>query len=126
MIYEAKCHECGKIHEYVRKAKDYLDTPTCCGVRTEKVILTAPMGYCENIHYQSPITGRPITTKQARIEDLRANNCRPWEGLTEERKVAQERVKAEEKAFDAKLEQTIAGVYNALPSEKKQALEASV
>ena len=122
-VYESLCRECGKVHEYIRRAENYLDTPLCCGYQTQKVILTAPMGYCENIHYQSPITGRPITTKQARIEDLKRNNCRPWEGMEQEVKVAQQRAKAEEKAFDAKLEQTIAGVYNSLPSEQRQALE---
>lgn len=84
------------------------------------------MGYCENIHYQSPITGRPITTKQARIDDLKRNNCRPWEGMEQETKVAQERVKAEEKALDAKLEATAAAVLNSMPSEKRAALEATV
>ena len=123
MIYEARCHECGKIHEYIRRAENYLDTPTCCGVRTEKVILSAPMGFVSHIEYTSPIDGRPITTKQARIEDLRRNNARPWEGMEQEVKVAQERAKAEEKAFDSKLEQTISGVYSSLPSEQRQALE---
>ncbi len=46
--------------------------------------------------------------------------------VEQEKKVAQERAKAEEKALDTKLEQTIAGVYNSLPSEKRQALEASI
>lgn len=124
-IYESLCRECGKVHEYVRRAEHYRETPFCCGYQTEKVILTPPMGYCENIHYQSPITGRPITTKQARIEDLKRSNSRPWEGMEQETKVAQQRVKAEEKAFDAKLEQTITGVYNALPSEQRKALEAA-
>lgn len=124
-VYESMCRECGKVHEYIRRADNYLDTPMCCGYQTQKVILTPPMGYCENIHYQSPITGRPITTKQARIEDLKRNNCRPWEGMEQETKVAQQRVKDEEKAFDAKIEATAAAVLNSMPAEKRQALEAA-
>jgi hypothetical protein len=125
-VYEARCNECGKIHEYIRRAANYLDTPECCGARTQKVILSAPMGFVSHIEYTSPIDGRPITTKHARLDDLARNNSRPWEGMEQEQKAAQERVKAEEKAFDAKLEQTIAGVYNSLPSEKRQALEAPI
>jgi hypothetical protein len=124
--YEAMCRKCGKYHEYISSISRCYDTPECCGEKTVKSIFTAPVGYCENIHYQSPIDGRAITTKQARVEDLKRNGCRPWEGMEQEKKVAQERVKAEEKAFDARLEETAVGVYQSLPSESRQALEASV
>jgi hypothetical protein len=125
MIYEARCNVCGKIHEYVRKAVDYLDTPECCGEKTEKVILTPVMGYCENIHYQSPITGLPITTKQQRIEDLKRSNSRPWEGMEQETKAAQQRAKEEEKQADAKLEEAVVGAWNQLAPEKRAALESA-
>ena len=124
-VYEARCNECGKIHEYVRKAKDYLDTPTCCGVRTEKVILTAPMGYVEHIHYTSPIDGKPITTKQARVEDLKRNHCRPWEGMEQETKVARQRVQEEAKKEDAKLEQAAVAAWNQMAPEQRRALESA-
>lgn len=121
-VYESLCRECGKVHEYIRRADNYLDTPICCGVRTEKVILTAPMGYCENIHYQSPITGRPITTKQARIDDLARNNCRPWESLEQEQKEAKRRAAYEEAKQDAALEKVVADAWKQLTPEKQAIL----
>lgn len=124
-VYEARCNVCSKVHDYVRPVAQCMDTPECCGQKTQKVILSAPMGYVENIAYTSPIDGRPITTKQARIEDLRRNNCRPWEGMEQEQKVSQQRKAEEEKAFDAKLEKTIGETYAALPSDQKRALEAA-
>jgi hypothetical protein len=99
-VYESVCRKCGKVHDYIRPVSGYMDTPDCCGEKTQKVILSAPMGYVENIHYTSPIDGRPITTKQARIEDLRRSGSRPWEGIEQETKVARQRAAEEEKAQD--------------------------
>ena len=123
MIYESKCNSCGKIYEYIKPASQYLESPFCCGERTEKVILNAPMGHVVNIHYTSPIDGRPITTKQARINDLRANNCRPWEGLEQEKKVAQERKAYEEKVEDKKLEAAAVQAWQSLKPEQRKVLE---
>ncbi len=84
------------------------------------------MGYVENIHYTSPIDGRPITTKQARIEDLRRSGSRPWEGIEQETKVARQRAADEEKAQDKALEKVAAETYAAMPPEKRRVLETSV
>lgn len=123
MIYESRCNSCGKLYEYIKPAAQYLDSPFCCGVRTEKVILNAPMGHVVNIYYTSPIDGKPITTKQARINDLRANNCRPWEGLEQEKKVAQERKAYEEKVEDKKLEAAAVQAWQSLKPEQRKVLE---
>ena len=123
MIYESRCNSCGKLYEYIKPAAQYLESPFCCGERTQKVILNAPMGHVVNIHYTSPIDGKPITTKQARINDLRANNCRPWEGLEQEKKVAQERKAYEEKVEDKKLEAAAVQAWQSLKPEQRKVLE---
>ena len=125
MIYESRCNSCGKLYEYIKPAAQYLDSPFCCGERTEKVILNAPMGHVVNIHYTSPIDGKPITTKQARIDDLKRNNCRPWEGLEQEKKVAQERKKYEEKIEDKKLEAAAVQAWQSLKPEQRRILETT-
>lgn len=125
MIYESRCNSCGKLYEYIKPASQYLDSPFCCGERTEKVILNAPMGHVVNIHYTSPIDGKPITTKQARIDDLKRNNCRPWEGLEQEKKVAQERKKYEEKIEDKKLESAAVQAWQSLKPEQRRILETT-
>lgn len=125
MIYESRCNSCGKLYEYIKPASQYLDSPFCCGERTEKVILNAPMGHVVNIHYTSPIDGRPITTKQARIDDLKRNNSRPWEGLEQEKKVAQERKKYEEKIEDKKLEAAAVQAWQSLKPEQRRILETT-
>lgn len=124
-VYESQCQSCGAIRDYYATVSDRDNTPICCGEKTQKVILSAPMGYCENIHYQSPITGRPITTKQQRIDDLVRSGSRPWEGMEQEVKVAKERVKQEEKEQDKKIEEAVVGAWNQLPSEKRRLLETA-
>ena len=37
-IYHSLCHKCGTYHEYVAKVADYLNSPDCCGEKTEKQI----------------------------------------------------------------------------------------
>lgn len=104
-IYESQCLKCGKTHDYVRTVAQYLDTPECCDAKTEKRIFTVPMGYVQpDVCYDSPIDGRPITSKQARIEDMKRSNSRPWEGMVQENKEAQRRAAYEDQASDLKLE----------------------
>ena len=124
-VYEAFCHKCGKVEDYVRKAADYLNTPECCGQKMEKMIFSPPMGYCENIHYQSPITGQPITTKQQRIEDLRRSNSRPWEGLEQEKKEAARSAQYAEQEADKKIEKAVVQAWQTLSPEKQAVLSES-
>lgn len=76
--------------------------------------------------YQSPITNQWIDTPRQRREDMARNNCRPWEGLESEKKVAQTRVKDTEKKEDAALESAAVAAWQSLPSEKKQLLSSSI
>jgi len=125
VIYESRCKICNQTYEYIKPAAQYLESPFCCGVKTEKVILNAPMGHVVNIHYTSPIDGRPITTKQARIDDLKRSGSRPWEGLEQEKKVAQERKKYEEKKEDQKLEAAAVQAWQSLKPEQRKVLETN-
>ena len=125
MIYESRCKICNKNFEYIKPASQYLDSPFCCGERTEKVILSSPMWRVDNIHYTSPIDGRPITTKQARVEDLRRSGSRPWEGMEQEKKVAKERKAYEEKVEDKKLETAAVQAWQSLKPEQRRVLETN-
>jgi hypothetical protein len=124
-IYTAKCRVCENVEDYVRPVAQCMDVPHCCDQPMQKVILSAPMGYVENIAYTSPIDGRPITTKQARIEDLRRSGSRPWEGMDQEVKVARQRAAEEEKKADQAIEKAVVSAWQALPSEKRKVLESA-
>lgn len=69
--------------------------------------------------YQSPISGEWIDTPSQRRNDFAKNNCRPWEGMEQEKKEAAKRAQYEEQTMDAKLEKTIEQSIKDLPTEKK-------
>jgi hypothetical protein len=125
-IYESVCRVCGLKHDYYQRAATCHDTPKCCGVKTEKVILTAPYGVVDIPAYQSPIDNRWINSRAQRKEDLARSGCRPWEGLEQEKKVADEYNKDVEKKEDAKLEEAVVAAWHQLPEDGRKALESSV
>ena len=124
-IYESVCHQCGKPHEYYQTASNCQNTPVCCGVKTQKVILTAPFGVVDIPAYVSPVTGKWINSRRERTEDLKRNNARPWEGMEQETKVAQQRAADEEKKQDKAIEESVVAAWNQLEPEKRKALEAA-
>jgi hypothetical protein len=121
--YEALCHVCGKVQDYYRPASDYLNTPYCCGKKTEKVILTAPYGVVDIPAYQSPISGKWINSRRERTEDLKRNDCRPWENMEQETKEAARRAKYEEEKQDKAIEKSVVDAWQQLTPEKQAILK---
>jgi hypothetical protein len=76
--------------------------------------------------YQSPITGKWIDTPRQRRDDMARSGSRPWEGMESERKVAENRVKFEEKKADAAIESAVVEAYKSLGPEKQAVLESSI
>lgn len=129
MIYEAVCLKCGKYHEYHRPVAQYLDTPECCGQKTDKRLLSAPMMRADIAPwdaYESPATGKVISSYAQRREDMRAAGCRDWEGMANEKQHAARQKQYEESALDAKLDTTVRTAWAQLSSEKKAAALAGV
>lgn len=128
MIYEAVCLKCGKYHTYWRKVADYMDTPECCGAKTEKRILSSPMARMDMQPwdaYESPATGKMITSYAQRREDMKAAGCRDYEGReSEERHAARQKKLAEDEA-EKKLDDAVRGAWSQLTPEKKAAAIAA-
>lgn len=120
--YEAACLKCGKYHEYISRVANCAETPICCGTPTQKVIFTPPMGIVDIAPwdaYESPSTGKMITSKAERNADMKASNTRPWEGMETERQEAA-RIKAYEEAEnDKKLDVAVRTAWAQLSPEKK-------
>jgi hypothetical protein len=76
--------------------------------------------------YQSPITGKWIDTPRQRRDDMARSGSRPWEGMDSERKVAENRVKFDEKKADAAIESAVVEAYKSLGPEKQAVLENSI
>lgn len=128
MIYEAVCLKCGKYHTYWRKVSECMDTPECCGAKTEKRILSAPMARMDMQPwdaYESPATGKMITSYAQRREDMKAAGCRDYEGReSEERHAARQKKLAEDEA-EKKLDDAVRGAWSQLTPEKKAAAIAA-
>lgn len=123
------CLKCHSYHEYIRTAANCRDTPECCGAPTDKRILSAPMMRADIAPwdaYQSPATGKLITSYAERRADMAASGCRDWEGQDVERREASKRKAEDEAKLDAKLDESVRGAWASLsPAKKAQALAAA-
>jgi hypothetical protein len=72
--------------------------------------------------YESPVDGRWISGRAARNEDLKRNNCRPWEGMEYERKEAIRRSEYATADYEKGVEAAVYNVYNNMSAEKQRAL----
>jgi hypothetical protein len=122
-IYESVCLTCGKEHEYIRTMANCMDTPICCGVHSDKRIMSAPMGIVDIPAYVSPVSGRLINSRAQRKDDFARTNCRPWEGLEQEKKEAARRAAYIEQKEDAALTVAAEKALAQMPAEKRKVLE---
>jgi hypothetical protein len=129
MIYESVCFKCGAYHEYIRSVQDRNDVPECCGVKTEKRVLSVPSAHFDVQPWESfisPATGKLITSKAERQEDMKASGCRQWEGMKDEKSEAARRKQYNEEAQDKALDHAVRTAWAQLsPSKKAQALSAT-
>lgn len=127
-VYEAVCLKCGGYHEYIRPVAQCRDTPECCGAKTDKRLLSAPMMRADIQPwdaYQSPATGKMITSYAQRRADMKAAGCRDWEGMESEKQHAQRQKQYAEAEQDAKLDTTVRTAWAQLSPEKKAAALAA-
>lgn len=121
-------HLCAKGHLFERFIPlDQLSAEqTCeCGARAERVFMRFPFATVqEDICYDSPIDGRPITSKQARMEDLARADCVPYEeGIRQD----QERNKREsEERLERAVDQTVEKEIALMPARKREKLTAEL
>lgn len=94
-------------------------------MKAEKVFLTPPGMYVSmDICYRSPIDDRPITSKQARIEDLKRNQCREYDP-TEKDAVIRNKAQAEAK-LDRALDESVDATLSSWSPRKKELLEQEI
>lgn len=125
-LHDFQCPVGHVFDQLVPAGTEALICRVCPGTVTAlKVFLRAPAAFVrQDICYDSPIDGRPITNMQARLEDLARSDCVPYEeGIKQD----QERIKREseaslERSFDETVEREIA----TMPSRKLEKLSAEL
>ncbi len=94
----------------------------CAGVG-QKVFLP-PMVRGDLPGYESPIDGRWIEGRRARLEDLKRSGCRPYEtGEKEYHELARTQANA---ALDQRIDETVEREIAVMPARKKELLEQEV
>lgn len=130
--YSYECQSCEYQGEFFASMDDCRRSPACeeCGKETKRVILSAPMGY---VHfpaagghgYVSPVSGKFIETKRARIDDLKRTGSRPYEGREQEEKVAKKYREDEQRKSDDRIGESVKEMFHQLPPRKRKLLEGS-
>lgn len=89
--------------------------------RTEQ---RAPLVIPDIPDYVSPVTGKLVSGRKQRREDLLKTNSRPYEGFASEKREADRRVAYAEQASERKLEERLRTVYHQrLTPEQRRAVE---
>lgn len=70
--------------------------------------------------FVSPATGKVISSKSQRREDMRASGCRDWEGMDSEVKVSKQRKQAVEKQQEAETVEAVSRAWAQLEPDKKK------
>lgn len=142
-LHDFRCRSGHVTEQFVAQGVDSIDCPICkadaleyCAThspgdgyewlpvwnRADKVFLRFPMTFVQpDIRYESPVDGRSITSKQARIEDLARNNCVAYDPSMKDEQQRRQR------AADEKLGRDIENHFDAevsrMPARKKELLE---
>jgi hypothetical protein len=78
----------------------------------------------QDIHYQSPIDGRPITSAKARAEDLARSNCVPYDpGQKED---YQRRIRESEVSLEKAMDETVERHIDTLSGDQREKLQAEL
>ncbi len=118
-LYTYRC-PCGLRFERFLALRRYRAVALClaCGNWGRRVI-SAPLmvSATPDICYDSPIDGRPITSMQARTEDLARNNCQPYD--PEMRTDYQNRIKDGERKLDKAIDESVEEAIAKMPTAQR-------
>jgi len=118
-LYDFRCLDDHTFERMVKLA-DFEAVQNCaCGTPATRVIRPVRFSV-ENVGYDCPVTGAWIGSKAEHENNLAKHGCRVYEtGETEQAKKAAANAEAE---FERKLDETVEREFEAMPSEKKEAL----
>lgn len=120
--------ECGIGHQFERvlpvaecSSEQFCD----CGHIATRVYLTAPKGFVQkDICYDSPVTGRPVTSMAQRRQDLAKHGCSEYDpGMKQD---YQRRIKREEAALDRSVDHFVDTEIAKMPARKLEKLESEL
>lgn len=118
------CYQCEKGHLFDRylPLAEYDVPQRCdCGSGSRQLLLAPQIMVRKDIHYDSPIDGRPITNARARANDLARSNCIPYDpGMKQD--AARRRDEADA-ALERNIDNTVEAEIGKMSSEKREKLQ---
>lgn len=125
-LYNMLCENGHKFDRFIKLAN--LDEPQTCECNAKATrMLSAPMFNIDAtnfIPYQSPTTGRTITSKTQRREDMAASGCVDYEPSLVAHQ--QKRIEREDAELDKKVEEHVEKTIYEMPTAKKEKLAAEM
>lgn len=119
-FHDFKCPSGHVTDKFVEHGIDFIECSVCHDF-AKKVFLKAPQGFVsQDICYDSPIDGRPITSMKARIEDLKRNNCTPYD--PEIKKDYSRRIESENRKLEKSMDTTVEAEIEKMPPRKRELL----
>lgn len=125
-LYELQCDNGHKFDRFIKLAN--LDEPQICECNAQAHRIISPCMFSIDATnfpaYQSPTTGRIITSKTQRREDMAASGCVDYEPSLIEHQA--KRIAREDAELDKKVEEHIEKTIYEMPVQKREKLAAEV
>ena len=123
--YQYECPR-GHVFERVLPVAECAAPQNCeCGRASERVYLTPPKGYVgREVNFDSPIDGRPITSRKAWKEDMARNGCSEYDPGIKQDYIR--RIKRDEEALDKSVDATVDAMIEKMPARKLEKLEGEL
>lgn len=85
----------------------------------------APMGFVQrDVCYDSPIDGRPITNRHARIEDMKQSGCIEYDpGMRQD---SDRKIKERDAQLDRSVDETVERAVSEMPTRKRELLQTEL
>lgn len=121
-IYVQVC-ENGHEFDVFLKIKDYDKPQVCkCGAPAKRKIVPTMIN-CDIQpwdYYESPVSGKPITSYKQRKDDMERHGCVDYDpGM---KQVQKKNIKQADDALEKKLDETVDREWDKMPSEKREKL----
>lgn len=120
-------YRCKYGHEFdVTKPMRLSDEPEACFCGEAGAKVPAPFHAIgpRDVHYLSPIDGRPITSERMRRDDMARNNCMEYDpGVRQD---YDRRIRKGEQALDSAVDATVEKEMASMPSAKREKLAAEL
>jgi hypothetical protein len=105
---------------------DHTERVSCACGHWASQIISAPLlvKAAQDVCYDSPIDGRPITNHQARQEDMKRNGCREYD--PEQKTDYLRRIKEGQAQFDKSIDDTVEECIEKMPTRQRSRLASEL